>query len=42
MQKLFVPAKQVNKMTDLWQVTATWLLESPNNCVYWSMPAQRK
>ena len=40
MQKLFVPAKQVNKMTDLWQVTATWLLESPNNCMYWGIPAQ--
>ena len=31
MQKLFVPAKQVNKATDLWQVTATWFLRSHNN-----------
>ena len=37
-QKLFVSAKHVNKTTDLWQATN----RSPNNCMYWGTPAQRK
>ena len=41
-QKLFVPAKHVDKTTNLWQVTATRLLRLPNNCTYWGAPAQRK